>query len=249
MAAVANGLALHGGIRPFVGTFLVFSDYMRPAIRLAAIMGQPVTYVFTHDSIFVGEDGPTHQPVEQLASLRSVPNLPVWRPGDARETVAAWTEALERERGPLALVLTRQSVPVLEGEAIETKARRGAYVLHGEAGDPELVLVGTGSEIHIALEAGRCLEQEGRRIRVVSVPCLEEFLAQPEDYRTRVLPDSPPRLVVEAGTELGLSQLLRPGDHFHGMTTFGASAPYQDLATEFGFTATNLLQIAHDLLK
>ena len=248
MAAVANGLALHGGLRPFVGTFLVFSDYMRPAIRLAAIMGQPVTYVFTHDSIFVGEDGPTHQPVEQLAGLRSVPNLPVWRPGDARETVAAWTEALEREDGPLALILTRQSVPVLEGENIEAKARRGAYVLHGETTEPELVLVGTGSEIHIALEAALSLEQNGHRVRVVSLPCLEKFLAQPEDYQKSVLPDSPPRLIVEAGTELGLSQLLRPGDHFHGMTTFGASAPYKDLATEFGFTATNLLPLAHNLL-
>ncbi len=249
MAGVATGLALHGGIRPFVGTFLVFSDYMRPAVRLAALMKQPVTFVYTHDSIFVGEDGPTHQPVEQLAGLRSVPNLPVWRPGDARETVAAWTAALKREGGPLALILTRQSVPVLEGEDIETKARRGGYVLHGEAAEPELVLLGTGSEIHIALEAARTLEQEGRSVRVVSLPCLEEFLAQPEDYQSSVLPQPPPRLLVEAGTELGLSQLIRPGDCFHGMKTFGASAPHTDLATEFGFTATNLLHLAHNLLK
>ncbi len=248
MACVANGLAAHGGIRPFVGTFLVFSDYMRPAIRLAAIMGQPVTYLFTHDSIFLGEDGPTHQPVEQLAGLRSVPNLPVWRPGDARETVAAWSAALKREAGPVALILTRQSVPVLEGEDIEAKAGLGAYVLHGETADPELILVGTGSEIHIALEAAHSLEREGHNVRVVSLPCLEEFLTQPESYRTSVLPDSPPRLVVEAGTELGLSQLLRPGDRFHGMTTFGASAPYKDLATEYGFTPKTLLQIAHALL-
>ncbi len=251
MAGVATGLALHGGIRPFVGTFFVFSDYMRPSIRLAAIMGQPVTYVFTHDSIFVGEDGPTHQPIEQLAGLRSVPNLPVWRPADARETAVSWRVALEREGGPLALVLTRQAVPVLDADGVEEGALRGGYVLQAEeAGrDLELTIVGTGSETHIALAAGRALSEEGRGVRVVSVPCLEEFLAQPEAYQESVLPEGPPRLVVEAGVELGIAQLLRPGDRFHGMTGFGASAPLQDLAREFGFTAENLLRIAHDLLS
>jgi transketolase len=250
MAGVANGLALHGGIRPFVSTFLVFSDYMRPSIRLAAIMRQPVAYVFTHDSIFVGEDGPTHQPIEQLAGLRSVPNLPVWRPGDARETAASWRMALERENGPLALVLTRQTVPVLNQAGVEDKALRGGYVLCAEesAGTPELVIVATGSEIHIALEAGSALAEEGRRVRVVSVPCLEEFLAQSEAYRESVLPGEIPRLVVEAGVELGLAQLLRSGDRFHGMTGFGSSAPFADLAREFGFTAGNLIRIAREIL-
>jgi transketolase len=250
MAGVANGLALHGGIRPFVSTFLVFSDYMRPSIRLAAMMRQPVAYVFTHDSIFVGEDGPTHQPVEQLAGLRSVPNLPVWRPGDARETAASWRMALEREKGPLALVLTRQTVPVLNQAGVEDKALRGGYVLCAEegAGAPELVIVATGSEIHIALEAGSALAEEGRRVRVVSVPCLEEFLAQSEAYRESVLPRGIPRLVVEAGVELGLAQLLRAGDRFHGMTGFGSSAPFADLAREFGFTAGNLIRIAREIL-
>ncbi len=250
MAGVANGLALHGGIRPFVSTFLVFSDHMRPSIRLAAIMGQPVTYLFTHDSIFVGEDGPTHQPVEQLAGLRTVPNLPIWRPGDAREVVASWRMALEREGGPLALILTRQALPVLTAAGVEEKAVRGGYVLHGESGDglPELVVVGSGSEIHIALAAGRALADEGRRVRVVSVPCLEQFLAEPEDYRRSVLPRDVPRLVVEAGVEMGMAQLLRDGDRFHGLTCFGASAPFADLAVEFGFTAENILGIAREML-
>jgi transketolase len=250
MAGIANGLALHGGIRPFVSTFLVFSDYMRPSIRLAAIMGQPVTYLFTHDSIFVGEDGPTHQPVEQLAGLRTVPNLPIWRPGDAREVVASWRMALEREGGPLALILTRQALPVLAAEGVEEKTVRGGYVLHAESGDgvPELVIVGSGSEIHIALAAGRALADEGRRVRVVSMPCLEQFLAEPEDYRRSVLPRDVARLVVEAGVEMGMAQLLRDGDRFHGLSCFGASAPFADLAVEFGFTAENILGIAREML-
>ena len=190
MAAVANGMALHGGLRPYVGTFLVFSDYMRPSIRLAALMGAPVTFVFSHDSIFVGEDGPTHQPVEHAAALRAIPNLAVWRPADARETVAAWRDALERDDGPVALLLTRQSVPVLEADGVETLAARGGYVVEPEpeGAQPELVIVGTGSETSLAVEASRALGAEGRSVRAVSLPCLEVFQAQDEAYQGSVLP-------------------------------------------------------------
>jgi transketolase len=251
MAAVANGLALHGGIRPYIGTFLVFSDYMRPAMRLAAMMRQPVTYVLTHDSIFVGEDGPTHQPVEQIASLRLLPNLCLWRPADARETVAAWHSALTRDDGPTALALTRQNLPVLDGERVEEKARRGGYVLAPESGShgPELVILATGSEVHIAVGAAQTLTDEGRRVRVVSLPCLGVFQSQDLAYRTEVLPDAAPRLVVEAGVQEGLAVLIRPGDRFHGMTGFGVSAPQSDLALEFGFTSENLAKLAREMIS
>jgi transketolase len=250
MAAIASGLALHGGIRPYVGTFLVFSDYMRPAIRLAALMRQPVCYVFTHDSIFVGEDGPTHQPVEQIAALRTVPGLRVWRPADPRETAVAWAAALRRDDGPTALILTRQNTPVLESPAVEEGAPRGGYVLEPEAGSvPELVLVATGSEVDTALGAARALRAEGRRVRVVSLPCQELFLSQPETYRDSVLPAAAPRLLVEAGVSLGLAPLLRPGDRFHGMTRFGASAPWKQLAAEFGFTPEHVADLARQMLR
>jgi transketolase len=250
MAGIANGLALHGGLRPYVGTFLVFSDYMRPSIRLAAMSEQPVVYVFTHDSIFVGEDGPTHQPIEQLAALRAIPNLDVWRPADARETATAWLAALERDRGPVALVLTRQAVPSLEAEGVERAARAGGYVLLAEPGEgtPELIVAGTGSETHLALAAARTLQGQGRRVRAVSLPCLEQFLRLDPAARRAVLPDAAPRLLVEAGVELGLAQLLRPGDRFHGMTRFGASAPYKTLAEEFGFTAESVTAVAREML-
>jgi transketolase len=249
MAAIANGLAVHGGIRPYVGTFLVFSDYMRPALRIAAMMRARVTFVFTHDSIFVGEDGPTHQPVEHLAALRAIPNLPVWRPADARETVAAWRFALERQDGPTALLLTRQGVPVLEEEGVESCATRGGYVLRpGADGPPELILAGSGSEVSALLGAARLLEAEGRRVRVVSIPSLEVFQAQPAEYREQVLPSEAPRLVVEAAVPLGAAPLVRPGDRFHGMDRFGASAPHATLAETFGFTPARIAEIARELL-
>jgi transketolase len=249
MASIANGLALHGGIRPYVGTFLVFSDYMRPALRLAAMMENPVTFVFTHDSIFVGEDGPTHQPVEHLAALRTIPNLAVWRPADARETVAAWRAALAPDAGPTALLLTRQGVPVLEADGVEADAERGGYVLQPESGgSPDLVLVGSGSEVSPLLEVARLLEADGRRVRVVSMPNLACFLAQDADYRERVLPERARRLVVEASVSLGASPLIRPGDRFHGMDRFGASAPYATLAEEFGFTPERIVEIAREVL-
>ena len=251
MGAIANGLALHGGLRPYVGTFMVFSDYMRPPLRLAAMMGARVAFVFTHDSIFVGEDGPTHQPVEQLAALRAIPNLPVWRPADARETVAAWRFALRREEGPVALALTRQAVPVLEADGIEERARRGGYVLvpEPEGVALELVLVGTGSETHAAAEAARALGAEGRGVRAASIPCLELFQAQDDAYRESVLPARAPRLVVEAGVELGIAPLLRPGDRFHGLRGFGASAPYDALAKHFRFTPEELCALAREVLS
>ncbi|MFQ5696693.1 MAG: transketolase [Myxococcota bacterium] len=251
MAAIANGLMLHGGVRPFIGTFLVFSDYMRPAVRLAALMRQPVTFVFTHDSIFVGEDGPTHQPVEQVASLRAIPGLEVWRPADARETLTAWRSSLLRDSGPTALVLTRQAVPVLGAERVEIDARRGGYVLAPErdaTSGPDLVLVGSGSEVTPLLEAQVQLADEGHQVRVVSVPCLEIFLAQDPAYRDRVLPTPTPRLVVEAGVRMGMSPLLRPGDRFHGMDRFGASAPSGVLAREFGFTGGQIADLARSML-
>ncbi len=247
MGAIANGLALHGGIRPYVATFLVFSDYMRPSIRLAALMDQPVTYVFTHDSIFVGEDGPTHQPVEHVAALRTIPNLQVWRPGDARETVAAWRSALLRTGGPTALALTRQNLDPFEGPGIEEKARRGGYVLIDSA-EPELVIVATGSEVSISVEAAKTLNGEGKKVRVVSIPSLEVFFEQDQAYQDSVL-GTAKRLLVEAGVSYGLAPLTRPGDQFHGMRGFGASANFKKLAERFGFTGANITQLARDLLK
>ena len=251
MAAIANGLALHGGIRPYVGTFLVFSDYMRPALRLAALMSQPVVFIFSHDSIFVGEDGPTHQPVEQIAALRAIPHLEVWRPGDARETVAAWEAALRRSDGPTALLLSRQSLPVLEPDGVEEQAQRGGWVVVREAGaaPPELVIAATGSELAPALAAARALATEGRRVRVVSLPCLERFAAQDPAYRESVLPAAAPRVLVEAGVPLGLGSWLRATDGFVGMTGFGASAPYHALAAEFGLNAENISRVARELLS
>jgi transketolase len=247
MGAIANGLVLHGGIRPYVATFLVFSDYMRPSIRLAALMDQPVTYVFTHDSIFVGEDGPTHQPVEHVAALRTIPNLQVWRPGDARETVAAWRSALLRTGGPTALALTRQNLDPLEGPGIEEKARRGGYVLIEGGEQPELVIVATGSEVSISVQAAKVLNGEGRKVRVVSLPSLEVFFEQDEAYQQSVL-GTAKRLLVEAGVMHGLAPVTRPGVHFHGMRGFGASANFKKLAERFRFTGADVTQIARDLL-
>ena len=249
MGAIENGMTLHRGLRPFVGTFLVFSDYMRPAVRLAAIMGIPSVFVFTHDSIFVGEDGPTHQPVEHVAALRTIPGLVVWRPADSRETVAAWSDALRRDDGPTALVLTRQSVPVLDGEDMERRAERGGYVLVSEKSDgPELVVVATGSEVQLAVGAARSLGEQGRAVRAVSLPSVEIFARQDPAYRESVLPAGVPRLVVEAGVESGLATFLQPGDRFLGMTGFGASAPYKELARAFGFTPERVLEIALEMI-
>jgi transketolase len=241
MGAILNGLLLHGGVRPYGGTFLVFSDYMRPTIRLAAMMGLPVIYVFTHDSIGLGEDGPTHQPVEQLAALRAIPNLVVIRPADANETAQAWRAALERRDGPTALALTRQNLPVLSemvsGE-LSQAVTRGAYVLADSSGIPDLLLIACGSEVHLALKARELLAEKGVAARVVSMPSWELFDAQPTSYREAVLPPQvTARLAIEAGVTQGWDKYVGPVGDVIGLERFGASAPYQVLMERFGFTA------------
>jgi len=240
MAGILNGMALHGGVVPYGGTFLVFSDYMRPSIRLAAMMRRHVIYVFTHDSIGLGEDGPTHQPVEMLASLRAIPGLTVIRPADANETAAAWRFALLHGDGPVALVLTRQNVPVLEAarragfEAVD----RGGYVVHDPKGVPEAILLATGSEVHLVLAAAEALGGEGRRVRVVSLPSLERFASQPAKYRDALLPPKVRvRLAVEAAHPQPWWRWVGDAGDVIGLERFGASAPYQRLYQEFGFTA------------
>ena len=234
MAAAVNGLAIHGGLRSYGATFLVFSDYLRPALRLAALMGAPSIFVFTHDSVFLGEDGPTHQPIEHLAALRAMPNLWVVRPADAGETVEAWEVALARTEGPTALILTRQGVPVLDRTGREGGVHRGGYVLRD--GD-EAVLVATGSEVSLALEAAGILAAEGRRLRVVSLPCWEAFFAQDEDYRHSVLGDGLPVASLEAASTFGWERFVGAGGLAMGLDHFGASAPARRLAAEWGFTA------------
>ena len=240
MGAVMNGITLHGGFRVFGATFLVFSDYMRPAIRLAALMRIPVTFVYTHDSIGMGEDGPTHQPVEHLAGLRAMPNLVVLRPADANETAVAWKVALERLDGPTVLVLSRQKLPVLRpGGAVD----RGAYVL--EEGE-DIVLIGTGSEVSVCLEAREVLARQGISARVVSMPSWELFRAQTESYRNEVLRRGVPRLAVEAASALGWSEWA---DATVTIDHFGASAPGDEILRQLGFTAANVAEKAKGLVR
>ncbi len=245
MGAICNGLALHGGFRPYCGTFLVFSDYMRPSIRLAALMKLPIVYVFTHDSIGVGEDGPTHQPVEHVAALRSIPGLQVFRPADAAETVEAWRLALE-SAGPSALCLTRQGVPVLErgdeGDAAQTA--QGAYVLHRGAAQPDVCLLATGSEVHLALDAARLLGEDGIAARVISMPCWERFEAQTAAAREAVFGDCALRIGIEAGCAQGWHRWVGPAGGLVTMSGFGASAPAPKLMEKFGFTAENVASVA-----
>lgn len=234
MGAILNGMALHGGLRVFGSTFLTFSDYMKPAIRLSALMKLPVVYVFTHDSIGVGEDGPTHQPIEQLWMLRGIPGLAVFRPADAKETAVAWMEAMKRTDGPSALVLSRQNLPVLEG--VHKGAHLGGYILNREVGDrPRAVMMGTGSEVSILLDAQRILRQEGIDTRVVSMPCLEIFDQHPEGYHREVLPLGIPRISLEAGSVQGWYKYVHDGKPL-GLDRFGASAPAELLFEHFGFT-------------
>ncbi len=231
MGAAMNGLALSKALRPYGGTFLVFSDYMRPAIRLAALMGVPTIFVFTHDSIAVGEDGPTHQPIEHLMSLRAIPNLWVIRPADANETAVAWKMALARRDGPTALILTRQVLPVL-AEVQPEGAERGGYVL-SEAAQAKAAIVATGSEVALALEAQKLLWAEGLAVRVVSLPCWEAFQVQPAAYRQEVLPPGLPTLALEAGATLGWE---RYAQRVLGLDRFGASAPLAEVYSRLGFT-------------
>jgi transketolase len=239
MGAIGNGMSLYGTFVPFLGTFLIFSDYMRPSIRLAALMGIRVIYVFTHDSIFLGEDGPTHQSIEQLPSLRLIPGLEVWRPADALETAMAWARAIGRDKGPTALVLTRQKVAPVERPASFDRREiwRGGYVVdEGGGGSSDVILVATGSEVPLAREAGKQLAAAGVRARVVSMPCVEAFRAQPETYRSAVLPRGPRRVVIEAAGTEPWCALLGEDCLRIGMNRFGASAPLAALQEHFGFT-------------
>lgn len=249
MGAILNGLALHGGFRVFGSTFLVFVDYMRPTIRMAALMNLPVVYVFTHDSIFVGEDGPTHQPVEQLESLRLIPNVVVLRPADAAETRAAWAYAIQRTEGPTVLALTRQKLPTLASDpAAQTGVFRGGYVFRECSGQPELVLVATGSEVSLACAAADQLIAEGRRVRVVSMPSRELFLSQDASYQCSVLPDEGRRLIIEAGVTSGWHVLSRPGDAVYGIDRFGESGPAQQVAQHLGLAPEKVAAKARELL-
>ncbi|MBU0514035.1 MAG: transketolase, partial [Proteobacteria bacterium] len=250
MGSMVNGMALHGGVRPYGGTFLVFADYMRPAIRLAALMDIPSIFVFTHDSIGVGEDGPTHQPVEQAMSLRVIPNLAVIRPADANETAAAWKMALER-RSPTALLLTRQKLPVLDPTRFDTTGglARGGYVLVEGTARPDLILIASGSEVHLALAAADQLAEQGRRVRVVSLPCFELFEAQPKTYRDDVLPPTvTARLAIEAGVTLGWERYVGESGDVLGLDRFGASAPGGVVFQNLGFTVDNVVARALALL-
>jgi transketolase len=249
MGSILNGIALHGGTRPYGATFLIFSDYMRPPVRLAALMHAPVIYVWTHDSIGLGEDGPTHQPIEQLAALRAVPGLNLVRPADANETAAAWKAVLEDTRHPSGLALTRQNVPVLEGTSAEGVAKGGYVLAEAANGNPEVVLIGTGSEVQIAVEARKALEAEGVPTRVVSMPCVEWFDAQDETYRKSVLPAGvKARVAIEAGVAQPWYRFV--GDHGEiiSIEHFGASADYQTLYREFGFTADAVIDAARSSL-
>jgi transketolase len=250
MGAIVNGLSAHGAmVKPYGSTFLVFSDYMRPSVRLSALMELPVMWVWTHDSVGLGEDGPTHQPVEHYAALRAIPHLWVMRPADANETAVAWRVGLEREDGPVALLLSRQSLPVLENTSVEGVAQ-GGYVLWESCHDPEIVLIATGSEVAPTLEAGEALAGEGTRVRVVSMPCIELFEAQSADYRDSVLPQSvTARLAVEAGVPLSWWKWVGSGGDVLGIDRFGASAPGATVLEKLGFTPESIAARARSLLK
>ena len=252
MGGIVNGLAVHGGIIPYGGTFLAFSDWMRGAIRLGAIMGCHSIYVFTHDSIGLGEDGPTHQPIEQLMALRAIPNLTVLRPADANETAAAWKIALERRNGPTLLALTRQGVPVIgEQERVREGVPRGAYVLDdAPGGAPDIILIATGSEVSLAREAAGALAGQGIAARVVSMPSWELFAGQPQSYRDEVLPpDVSARLAIEAGTTLGWERYVGACGEVVGIDRFGASAPGKIMMERYGFTAEAITERAAALVE
>jgi transketolase len=253
MAACLNGIAAHGGLRAFGSTFLVFSDYMKPAIRLAAIMRLPVIYIGTHDSIGLGEDGPTHQPVEHLAMLRAIPNLVTLRPADAGETIEAWKVAIERRDGPTILVLTRQKLPILEPGALSAAdgVRRGAYVVLDPPGvkKPDSIIIATGSEVSLALDAARALHADHIATRVVSMPSWELFAAQPESYRDSVLPSTVrARVAVEAAGPMGWSRWTTDVGAMIGMEGFGASAPGERLFEEFKLTPVHIADTVRRLL-
>jgi len=252
MGGVANGIAYHGGFIPYDATFLTFSDYMRGAVRLGALAGLHVVHVWTHDSIGLGEDGPTHQSVEQYAALRAIPNLWFVRPGDANETSAAWALAIDRRDGPVALALTRQKLPVLEGTAEKARegVARGGYVLRDAGGTPELILIGTGSELQLAMVAAQTLDGEGIACRVVSLPCWERFEAQDQAYRDAVLPpDVRKRVSIEVGVSLGWERWVGDEGAIIGLDHFGASAPAGTIFEHFGFTADRVVDVGRRVVR
>ena len=248
MGAAMNGMALHGGIIPYSGTFLVFADYCRPAIRLSALMGVRVIYVMTHDSIGVGEDGPTHQPVEHVASLRAIPNLYVFRPADAIETAECWELSVERTNGPSLHALTRQGLPPVRTSADKNMCSRGGYVLKAGEGADDIVLLASGSEVHLAVEAHKELSAQGISARVVSVPCVDLFLDQDEKYVRSVIGKDLPKIAIEAGIRQGWDGLIGRQGGFVGMNSFGASAPGSDLFTHFGITTDAVVARAKEML-
>ncbi|MBM7869070.1 transketolase [Clostridium pascui] len=249
MAAIGNGIALHGGLKTFVSTFFVFSDYMKASMRLSALMGLPVTYVLTHDSIGVGEDGPTHEPIEQLAALRSIPNMTVYRPADSKETAAAWYYAITHEEGPTALVLTRQNLPLYDETGKD--ALKGAYILKdSEKPTPDVILMATGSEVELIYEASKVLKEKGIDARVVSMPSLEVFEAQGEEYKEKILPmNIRKRVAVEAASSFGWHKYVGLDGEIISIDTFGASAPAEILFREFGFTVENVVEKVEKLIS
>jgi len=251
MGAIMSGMALHKGVRPYGGTFFVFADYMRPSIRLASMMKLPVIYVFTHDSIAVGEDGPTHQPVEQMASLRAIPGLTIIRPADALETAEAWRHAVKNPDGPVALILSRQKLPLLDSvkSTSEDDISKGAYVLTDSDNEPDVIIIASGSEVHIAIEAWKTLSDKGIPARVVNMSSWELFEKTSQEYKDRVLlPEVTARIAVEAGISIGWERYVGTKGAIIGMTSFGASAPGGTVMEKFGFTAENIVQTALKLL-
>ncbi|HZK00011.1 MAG TPA: transketolase [Tissierellaceae bacterium] len=247
MGGILNGMYLHGGLRPYGGTFFIFTDYMKPSMRLASLMEIPIIYVLTHDSIGVGEDGPTHQPIEQLAMFRALPNFIIFRPADARETAAGWYTALTRMTSPTGLALTRQGLPLLEGSGKD--ALKGAYVIRKEKGNLDMILIGTGSEVQLVYEAARVLEEKGIGARVVSMPSWQIFEEQSNDYKEEVLPSSvSKRLAVEAGSSLGWHKYVGMNGKIISMESFGASAPGGQLFERFGFTVDNVVEKALEMM-
>ncbi|WP_040952281.1 transketolase [Gorillibacterium massiliense] len=250
MGAAGNGMALHGGVKPFVSTFFVFCDYLRPSIRLAALQKLPVIYVFTHDSIAVGEDGPTHEPVEQLAALRTIPGLTVIRPSDANETASAWAYALEQKQGPVALILSRQNLPIYEAtRGNKADVAKGAYVLTETNANPDVILVGTGSEVSLAVNAKAELEKENLSVRVVAMPSRELFDRQSAEYKESVLPAAvTKRLTLEAGISLGWDRYAGPAGKVLSIDTFGASGNGNEVMEYFGFSVKNVVSLVKELL-
>jgi transketolase len=252
MGSILNGMFLHGGIIPFGATFLIFSDYMRPPIRLAALMNIPVIFIFTHDSIALGEDGPTHQPIEQLVTLRAIPNMTVIRPADANETREAWCYALTNSRGPVILVLTRQKLPIIDQKkyASANNLTKGAYILSPSKTEAQVILIATGSEVSLALAAQEKLAEKNISSSVVSMPSVELFDAQPKEYRDKILPPSiKARLAVEAGSPKGWREYVGDEGDIIGINHFGASAPGPVVMEKYGFTVENVVKHALALIK